>query len=414
MRQRPSWASLERWLPMTITLRRSFVPMPAVLALLGLLIVLAILASLSLVPLFAGALAPTGGVSPSGLIAFDRDGDIYVVEPEPGAMPRAIVSGPDEDSGPVWSFDGQRLVFFRVTSRGETPMLTDADGSDPIPLADEPIAGIRWVDWTPDSSGLVLSIPGAVDAVQPSGLVMLSADGSGDLSSIGQDLTQAPVNPARSRPGSSATIDLLYRLAADPAELRWIGPSGSGPLLRVDDMAGVRTAGHGGEFDFIHPDWSPRGDRFAYATLNDVVGVPTGNGLRVHVAGFEPDEVPAGRGDTIVEFDPLSEDEGWPLWSPDGSRVAFQAYANRQARLVIMPVPTDGPIDPTSAVVSPAMTASQPMSLGYTWAADGETVLLVDGEGEGHPAYFVDASTGALTPFEPGVSLWPTTQPSAG
>src|SRR6188508_1567359 len=105
MRQRPSWASLERWLPVTITLRRSFIPMPAVLALLGLLIVLAILASLSLVPLFAGALGPTGGVSPSGLIAFDGDGDIYVVEPEPGAMPRAIVSGPDEDSGPVWSFD---------------------------------------------------------------------------------------------------------------------------------------------------------------------------------------------------------------------------------------------------------------------------------------------------------------------
>ncbi len=95
MRQRPSWASLERWLPMTITLRRSFVPMPAVLAMLGLIALLAIMASLSLVPLLAGALGPTGTVAPAGLIAFDRDGDIYVTEPEPGSEPRAIVSGPD-------------------------------------------------------------------------------------------------------------------------------------------------------------------------------------------------------------------------------------------------------------------------------------------------------------------------------
>ena len=131
MRQRPSWASLERWLPMSIALRRSFVPMPAVLAMIGLLIVLAILASLSLVPFLAGVLGPTGTASAPGLIAFTRDGDIYVADSEPGSEPRAIVSGPTEDVGPLWSPDGRQLLFFRIAPEGETPMLTDADGPSP-------------------------------------------------------------------------------------------------------------------------------------------------------------------------------------------------------------------------------------------------------------------------------------------
>ena len=42
----------------------------------------------------------------------------------------------DEDVGPLWSPDGRQLLFFRVTPEGETPMLTDADGSEPVPLVD--------------------------------------------------------------------------------------------------------------------------------------------------------------------------------------------------------------------------------------------------------------------------------------
>lgn len=416
VRQRPSWASLERWLPMSIALRRSTVPMPALLAMLGLLVLLAIVASLSIVPLLAGALGPTGVDAPAGRIAFDRDGDIWVTEPEPGADPRAIVSGPTEDVGPYWSPDGRHLLFFRVTPEGETPMLTDADGSEPIPLVDAPLGGVGWVDWTSDSSGLVLSVdPRMVDAFQPSGLVMLPADGSGELRSISQNVARAPATRAIPRPGSSASIDLIYRLAADPSELWYLGPDGAGQVLRVEDIAGVRTAGYGGEFDFMHPAWSPRGDRFAYDTLNDVVGAPDGNGLRVHVAHFEPDHPtgPAGQDDVIVEFDPMSDDEGWPVWSPDGSRVAFQAFDDHEARLVIMQVPADGLVDATSAVATRAVSAIDPGSLSYTWSPDGETVLLVDGDAVGDPAYLVDASTGALTPFVSGVSPWPSWQPRA-
>jgi Tol biopolymer transport system component len=204
-----------------------------------------------------------------------------------------------------------------------------------------------------------------------------------------------------------------------------MGPTGSEQVLGVDDMAGVRTASNGGENDFIHPAWSPRGDRFAYDTLNVVPGAPDSNGLRVHVADFEPDAPtgPAGRDDTIVEFDPKSDDEGWPIWSPDGSRVAFQAYDEEEARLVIMSVPAEGPVDTSPAVVSEAfmsgdlgarIEAGEGPGLLYAWAPDGSALVLVNAGQSDHPAYLMDASSGELQPLGWASAEWPSSQPNAG
>jgi hypothetical protein len=51
-RQRPGWSFLERWLPMTLTLRRPVLATPIWL-LLGMALVLALLAALALVPILS-------------------------------------------------------------------------------------------------------------------------------------------------------------------------------------------------------------------------------------------------------------------------------------------------------------------------------------------------------------------------
>ena len=118
-RQRPARASLERWLPMTVTLRNPALPMPARLLALGLALLLALLIALTTVPFLAGALhsISPGDTSTNGLIAFGQDGDIYAID-QPDGEPRLLVGGPEEDVGPLWSPDGRHLLFFRITEEG--------------------------------------------------------------------------------------------------------------------------------------------------------------------------------------------------------------------------------------------------------------------------------------------------------
>ena len=89
--QRRSWASLERWLPMTITLRRPMLAPSMRLIAIGLALMLALLVALAAVPVLSrlGLLRATVAVPwHNGLIAFGRDGDIWVVDPN-GGDPRS-------------------------------------------------------------------------------------------------------------------------------------------------------------------------------------------------------------------------------------------------------------------------------------------------------------------------------------
>jgi hypothetical protein len=417
--QRPAWASLERWLPMTVTLRNPALPVPRRILVIGLSLLLALLMALTSLSFLAGALlspAPEGTTS-SGLIAFERDGDIYVVDP-PDGEPRLLVGGPEEDVGPLWSPDGRHLLFFRITEEGEFPMLTDELGTTPVALVHEPLVGAIWVNWAPDSSALVLSSeleridePGATAPM----LSIVPADGSGDVRHLRNRPGPGADFPAW-RPRRDGAIELLYRKRGDPGELWYVqirddGGAG-GVALGVEDMAGQRTDGWDGQYDFLDAAWAPDGDRFAYHTLNDVEGAPDGNGFRIHVARFAPRSRPVV--DTMLEFDPQADDEGWPVWSPDGSRIAFESYDQGMARLVIMPVPdAAGPASDTAVVATTPIPTWAPGRLGFAWAPDGSTIILVNqgpGPGDGGNAHLVHATTGELESLAWRADDWPSWQ----
>ena len=99
--------------------------------------------------------------SSRGVIAFTRNGDIYVIDSTGGAL-RRLTSGKAADSDPSWSSDGARLVFVRdgaVVARAPEP------GAAALFLARSSVAATDPA-WSPDGRYVVFSSGGQVCAAQ--------------------------------------------------------------------------------------------------------------------------------------------------------------------------------------------------------------------------------------------------------
>ena len=117
MRQRPSWAFPERWLPMAFATSGVIAP-PRIpwrfLAVAALLVVLALGGVL-----YAGSprrLPAPFGRAENGLVPTARIGDILTVDLATGAR-RVVVTGPTSDPTPRLSRDGSRIAFLRDARR---------------------------------------------------------------------------------------------------------------------------------------------------------------------------------------------------------------------------------------------------------------------------------------------------------
>jgi Tol biopolymer transport system component len=373
--QRPAWTSIERWLPMLDVMSRPVVGrMPWRPIAVALLIALTLLASIVL----AGArrpLPPLFGPAADGLVVHSEGGDIYTFDPVSGQS-RAIVTGPEEDIDPIWSQDGTRILFQRrVTADTEQVFIARPDGSGLRQLTSEPLQDVWSYDLSPD--GRSVAIVGALKGLH--GLFIAGSDGSG----MRQLDTGIVVSEATFRPTGS---DILFVGAASVdgsyGSLQLIDTDGANRRTLITPQ--IDSWFEGG------PRWSPDGTRIAYARwLPSYVNKKE---LRVHVMDAD------GLHDRIVAHQDGAWIEGWPVWSPDGTRLLVRRNTGPSMDWTHPSQPIVVPVDGFGAEVPIRFESASATSVA--WAPDGATIQATpyDADGKGLQQLLWDPSTGVSRP----------------
>lgn len=161
--------------------------------------------------------------------------------------------------------------------------------------------------------------------------------------------------------GGANAPRLLY---SDNGDLYVSAADGSG---RVALTEGTHQAAPG--------QWSPDGTRIAFATNRDTAGR---GGSEIYVVNAD------GTGRTRLTFGASTAGNGKyaPIWSPDGSRIAF-AYA-----LGVWSVPANGG---TATRIADTPVAAFPVA----WSPDGSTILALGQQGAGD-LFYIRVSDGSV------------------
>jgi Tol biopolymer transport system component len=341
-RQRPGWLLLERWLPMELTMRPAVLPRPVLLVVLAALLAAAVATTI----LLAGSQdqpAPPFGPAGNGVIVVDVDSTLWIADAN-GANPRVLEVGAGASSA-TFSPDGTRLAYLARGSDGlGSIFVARADGHDPINVTGSMKVttggALERIGWGPDGSWLVFE---STDAGLWR-LFVVNADGSGLRPLRAGDAHHK--SPTVSPDGT--WIAYQERSAGGPARSSLVitRPDGSETrsLVSVDLSDG----------SFYRAQWSPDSNRLAYfRTEGDRHLVAT-----VDLNGAE----------TIVSQP--GDDTFNPVWSPDGTRIAYGGGAE------------GGPVVVDLATGSRLPIASEFGGCDVFWSPDG-TVLLGLGTTDG-------------------------------
>jgi Tol biopolymer transport system component len=362
-RQRPAWASFERWLPMGVIARPALVP-PLPWRSIGILVILGLLIAAALLIIAPGSTPrlpePFGPARNGAIVYSTAAGDIVSVDPVTGAS-NAIVTGSDKDVSPMLSRDGTKFLYVRDLAATDPLFVANVDGSGVRQLAEGTFlaSGIDRspFDWSPSGDQVAAVsdvLPGSVRNI-----TILETNGSASRTlDLGLSVTDVSWRPNgrelvfKGKNDRAGTYG-LYIVNADGSGLRSIAP--------VNEL----------EFGWREPVLSPDGTQVAFARW----GGTSDNGI--HILGIDSGV------DRVLESDgSVNIDQFLPQFSPDGTQLAIQRYTSGGYRLVIVPVAGGGravPIGPLQpeAAAEPSLSFSPDGSMVLvTYPTAGETWLL--------------------------------------
>jgi WD40 repeat protein len=344
-----------------------------------LVIALALAALVGLVVGTQHRIPPPYGLAQNGLIAFDRDGDIFVADPRSG-HDHVIVASPDFDTGPLWSLDGTRIAFERRTepdTRLANVYVANADGTEPVRVTPEGLLSITDYAFSPDGRQILVSTGSEKTSI----VYIAQTNGSG-MTRLGAGTIAA--EPAW-RPPEGREILYVGHVGFDSSL-----SDGAG-IYVIDPVSGAsRTIRGRAEGRYPGgPKWSPDGSRIAYAewTASD-------NASRTHIVSAD------GTGDIVIPLPAGAMWDWFNAWSNDGNRlIVVRGYGgdHGSTRAAVVPSDASGIGDEFTVPANGTAGCCDAMA----WAPDDSFIVGIptDDTGAAQPPVLLDPATGsAKTP----------------
>ena len=239
----------------------------------------------------------------NGKIAFDRSFRIWVKGPTLGAVETKLRDDAVSDGQAAFSHDGSRVAFVRRIPGAEI-FVTNADGTGTPRRLTNTTANETGPVWSPDGTRLAYE--------RGSQIWTMNADGTSQ-----KPLTSDAVNPSYSPawsvplPGaSSGKIAYVYK-----GHIWTMLPDGSGKA----ELSYTCPFANGGVCDHAvgTPTISPDGSKIAAEYFGDIFTVSSSGGA------------------SSLLLPPQLGGESNPVWSPDGTKIAFQQSSGTPSHIYL-------------------------------------------------------------------------------
>jgi Tol biopolymer transport system component len=318
------------------------------------------------------------------------------------AMPLTNLSKLGADSGfPIWSPDGRKIAFEsrRALDGSDAPdqnsidniwvMNADRSGATPLTMMTASNSSCFYPQWSPDGSKIAFESTRALDGSDASNanntynIWVMDADGSGVTPLTRLTANNASsFNPHWSPDGRKIVFHSMRAL--DRTDQANTNQTFNIWLVNADDPDGssatpltILTANGASS---VLPMWSPDGSRIAFESPRVFDGSDAANTNQTYNVWLMNADGAGATPLTTVTASGASADFP-PVWSPDGSKIAFEAKraldgsdrvsTNNTSNIWV--VKADG----TGAAAVTRFTAPNAFIFVPAWSPDGERIAFV-------------------------------------